>query len=431
MRFILDFFGNQCFVSNRGVSSTAAEPMLLIAEQRNAETTKSTGKKRSSRRSLLIVTLLLTISLPIANAATHHHATSTTSHKEKLRVINQQITLTKAQLDKSEQQRNDLEKQLETIEKTIGNIAINMGQLDKQIANESISLQPLTAQEKAYQQQLLVQHTALAEQLRSAYENHQENFLQVLLNQQDPSKISLMMMYYRYFNEARLQLIANVNMTLEKLKITETNIQSHMQTLQLYRQQQQTATTQLRQQEQQRKVILDQLNHTIQTNQQRLQILLNDRSRLEHVISGLSSSEFINLAGKPFSRLQGKLPWPTKGHISTTFGSHTGQQSLAYQGVFIAAPIGQNIQAIATGKVVFANWLNGLGLLLIIDHGNGYMSLYAHCYSILKAVGSMIQPGEVVATVGNSGGQMNSGVMFEIRHNTQPQNPQHWCKGRP
>lgn len=141
-----------------------------------------------------------------------------------------------------------------------------------------------------------------------------------------------------------------------------------------------------------------------------------------------ANNKMVNPASMPFVQLQGNLPWPTAGNILTPFGAELGDSHLKYNGVLIGAPAGQPVHAIARGKVVFANWLQGLGLLLIIDHGDGYMSLYGHNAALYKKAGDSVKPEEVIAAVGNSGVPGPMGLYFEIRHNGQPVNPVQWCK---
>ncbi len=139
------------------------------------------------------------------------------------------------------------------------------------------------------------------------------------------------------------------------------------------------------------------------------------------------ADEKIDFAHTAFTNLQGKLHWPTAGNVTTHFGTELGNSQLKYDGVLIQAPEGQPVHAIYQGRVIFANWLHGLGLLLIIDHGNGYMSLYGHNQSLYKKAGDTVKPNELIASVGNSGAPGPTGLYFEIRHNGQPVNPEQWC----
>jgi len=159
--------------------------------------------------------------------------------------------------------------------------------------------------------------------------------------------------------------------------------------------------------------------------------MAKDRSQLERLLDAVEQS-IANLEipsdYRPFHKLKGKLHWPTKGKISKRFGSSRSGSNLRWQGVTLTAKEGSEVNAIHHGRVVFADWFRGSGLLIIIDHGDGYMSLYGHNQSLLIEPGDWVTVGEQIATVGNSGGKKHAGLYFEIRHKGQPTDPRHWCK---
>ena len=133
----------------------------------------------------------------------------------------------------------------------------------------------------------------------------------------------------------------------------------------------------------------------------------------------------IDLIG--LSKLKRRLSWPVKGRILRSFGSRK-QGYLKWKGVLLGAPIGRQVQTIHNGTILFSDWLKGYGLLIVIDHGNGYMSLYAHNQALLKSVGDRVETGEAIALVGQSGGQDQAGLYFEIRHQGKAVNPKLWCR---
>jgi len=161
--------------------------------------------------------------------------------------------------------------------------------------------------------------------------------------------------------------------------------------------------------------------------------MLSDRQQLEDLLSSVEEAiADLDLpeATTPIKQLKGKLPWPTQGEIVRNFGSRDTSSGSRWKGVLIRAKEGNEVHAIHYGHVVFADWLRGFGLLLIIDHGNGYMSLYGHNQSIYKQTGDWVASNEVVSSVGNSGGRDNTGLYFEIRRNGKPQNPKSWILAR-
>ena len=133
---------------------------------------------------------------------------------------------------------------------------------------------------------------------------------------------------------------------------------------------------------------------------------------------------------RSFKTLRGKLPWPVRGSLKRSFGSRRNEAEQAIQGVILKAPMGKQVRAIAHGRVVFADWLRGFGLMVIVDHGGGYMSLYGHNQSLKREPGEWIAAGDSLATVGDSGGKSGPGLYFEIRRDGRPQNPTKWCSRR-
>jgi septal ring factor EnvC (AmiA/AmiB activator) len=157
-----------------------------------------------------------------------------------------------------------------------------------------------------------------------------------------------------------------------------------------------------------------------------------NQSALEKVLRAVQESMAdlpANLGNSPFASLQGKLKWPAQGRMVHHFGAYREQGALRWNGVLIAAPPGSPVRAVHHGRVVFADWMRGFGNLIIVDHGGGYMSLYGHNESLLKGPGDWVRGGETLATSGNSGGQSQAGLYFEIRHKGTPVNPARWCRG--
>jgi septal ring factor EnvC (AmiA/AmiB activator) len=133
---------------------------------------------------------------------------------------------------------------------------------------------------------------------------------------------------------------------------------------------------------------------------------------------------------QPFHSRKGKLRWPARGRLAQRFGAPRSG-GLRWRGVMIEAQEGGEVRAVSQGRIAFSDWMRGFGLLLIIDHGDGYMSLYGHNQTLYKEVGEWVDTGEVVALLGASGGRTESGLYFEMRHKGRPINPVHWCAGKP
>lgn len=250
--------------------------------------------------------------------------------------------------------------------------------------------------------------------------------------------------YFIYFNNlahARADTINQYTQMLTELQSKKRQVTQQKVALQSNLSQQQKTQLQLTATQHKQQQALNQLSTQLQTKSETLKKLIANRHALEQLIKNLERAEKTRQQqrhlpvgwtplppGVPFTQLQGRLPWPTEGQIVAHFGTSIEQSELKYTGVLIGAPTGQSVRAIYQGRVVFANWLQGLGLLIILDHDNGYLSLYGHNQTLYKKVGVVVKAGDMIATTGNSNGQGPSGVYFEIRHNSQPLNPERWCR---
>ena len=257
-----------------------------------------------------------------------------------------------------------------------------------------------------------------------------QNDLKLIINEEDPVLLGRNLQYYRYMNEARQALIVKVRKTASQLKTNETQLRQKTQELTLLAQQKEKNISQLNNHHRERDKILVALKQDIQNNAQQLMALNQDKKTLLALIQHLNTQSKTQPVIQPplsLTRLKGTLPWPTEGILQQKYGTSIQESQLTYTGVFLRAPQGQAIHTIYPGKVVFAGWLKGYGLLTIVDHGGGYMSLYAHSQSLYRQVGDLVKAGDLIATVGKTGGFHESGLYFEIRYKGMPLNPELWC----
>jgi septal ring factor EnvC (AmiA/AmiB activator) len=244
-----------------------------------------------------------------------------------------------------------------------------------------------------------------------------------------------MLTYFGYFSRARAEKIDAMKTSLERLQTLQGDIEEKTLALSRLRNSQRTRMARLAEQKQLRAKAVAALRQQLakqggalkrlQADEQRLQELVHS---LQNLLADIPSDAAHN---KPFNAMKGALRWPARGQLSARFGAPRGDSGLTWQGVLITAPEGGKVHAVAQGRVAFADWMRGFGLLLIIDHGDGYMSLYGHNQALYKEVGEWVDTGEVVATLGASGGQIQAGLYFELRHRGRPVNPRKWCRGKP
>ena len=356
--------------------------------------------------------------------------------ENELQQIRQRIESLQGDLGSAEQRRQGLIDELRATERNIGDTSRRLRVLDGQLGRQQRRLEELQRQRRGQQVELDLQREALARQVRAAYAMGRQQRLKILLNQQDPATLSRMLVYYDYFNRARSTQIDRIGALLELLQRSGEEIVAEQQRLRQLQQRELAQQQQLQQGQVLRQQVVVALNASLQDKGAQLKGLQQDEQQLQALILQLQDELVtlpLDVAGKqPFASLKGKLRWPAKGRLSASFGSRKAG-NLTWDGVIITAPEGREVTAVHRGRVAFADWLRGFGLLLIVDHGDGYMTLYGNNQSLFKETGEWVEPGEPVALVGSSGGRAKSGVYFGIRYNGKPVNPARWCqrpKGR-
>jgi septal ring factor EnvC (AmiA/AmiB activator) len=250
------------------------------------------------------------------------------------------------------------------------------------------------------------------------------------LNQQDPAAAARNLRYHDYFLQARLEKIQEYQSTLAQLNQTEQALQQALADLREQRNQLAQQQGLLQAQYDDRKRALQNLRGQVKSKGDTLSRLQRDRNTLSKVIAAARSVTRrlpIPEEGTPFAETRGKLAWPVRGKLRNRFGA-VREGNLHWEGVIIGASPGTTVAAVHAGRVVFADWLSGLGLLMIIDHGNGYMSLYGHNAVLLREVGEWVHGGDTIARTGDTGAEPAPGLYFEIRYQGEPVDPSRWCQ---
>jgi len=356
-------------------------------------------------------------------------ATSFANNKNtKLKHLNSKIANIKASIHQAEDKRQALQDALRRIEIQSSQLQQKLDRTNQALTKQQAQWQRLARAVKRSQQKLHKQQQVLAKQLRAAYTLGRQPYLKLLLNQQSAASANRLLNYYRYITAERARTIEDIQLTLNQLKLSEIKLQTEFSELKQLKRQQLAQSTKLNAIKQQRQRVINKIGRRINTKSKKLAQYLANKNRLEKTIAKLDmTSRWQQLTKQPFSHLQGKLLWPTKGRVLNYFGTKISKSELRWGGVLIKAAQGQDVHAVASGKVVFAKWLSGYGLLLIISHGNGYMTLYGRNHQIYKKVGDIVHAGELIATVGKTGGYRKPALYFAIRYNAKPLNPAKWC----
>lgn len=349
----------------------------------------------------------------------------------QLDLIQSRIQAVLDNLESKQQEQGGLERQLRAVEKSLGVTIREMRKLDNRLDRSRRKLADLETRRESLDAKLTEQRRKLAAQLRSAYLAGNQAQLKLLLNQQDPSVLARILKYYEYLNRARLNTIDETQTVLNSLREVEARISTSTAELEQLRLQRERERGALAEQRRNRQTVLEKLQREISEHRRSVAQLRRDESRVRELIASLSGI-FADIPANaqnslPFERLKGRLPWPLQGNVLNNFGESRSGSDLVWQGLRIGAARGSEVRAVSHGRVAFADWLPGFGLLLIIDHGHGYISLYGHNEALYKEAGNWVQEGEVVATVGDSGGEQQAVLYFEIRYEGKPVDPKKWC----
>lgn len=370
-------------------------------------------------RTLIILCLLL--QLP------NSHAEETS--ERQLNTLKNRIGKLETWLNSAKGEQASLQKALRQSERKIGQIASKLNSLTVELKTTQSNLNRLKKERNKLLADSELQAQQIAQQVRAAYGIGRSEYLKVLLNLEQPAELSRTLRYYDYFNKARAKQIEQYTKTARLLEQNEIQINEQMLSLQSKRQSLEEQHHALNDSKKQRQAVLASLQSDISQKGKQLSKMLADRERLEQLLSEVEEAiADLDLpdATTPITTLKGKLPWPTQGQVVRSFGSRDAESDSQWNGVLIRAKEGNEVHAIHYGRVVFSDWLRGFGLLLIIDHGNGYMSLYGHNQSLYKETGDWVSTNDVISSVGNSGGQNTPGLYFEIRRNGKPENPKRW-----
>lgn len=377
-------------------------------------------------RALGLLCLLAVCCAPFM-AAPALAADDAAEYQKKLEALRDNIEQLKKELDEVKGQRGQLQKDLEKSETHIGELEEKVETIGDEIKAQDADLQSLQQRQRELESSRQVQRTQIASQVRSAYQSGPQSPLRLLLNQQSPERITRLSKYHDYLLAARNDKLKSYLATLAKLDQLEPEIIARRDSLRERRDQLSERQRQLNAQQQERTATLAKLAKVIDSKDAKLVAERQDGKRLQALLDEMTATiGQAAPAGAAFSGLRGKLPWPADGKLRHRYGSDRVGNQLAWEGVVIDARAGSPVLAVHSGRVIFAEYLRGHGLLIIVDHGEGYMSLYAHNQTLLKRPGDRVNGGEVIARVGNSGGQSYSGLYFEIRHNGQPTNPSTW-----
>ncbi len=374
---------------------------------------------------LLLLFLSLISSSTIAAPADAAQASELESIRTRIKDVETRIKSAQNETDK-------LQKELRDNEVTTAKTLTRLHDIESSIAQKNAELEELRFEQAEHDAALNKEKEKLTRQIRAAYQIGRNDYIKLILNQEDPALVGRALAYYDYHNRARSERIKQVKQTLIDLEQVQTSIKNETTQLESLKTEHEAKLSDFYQYRATRRDISTRLKKYIAEQGVELQTLQENERELGVLFQDLKEEKAVTIEMyedmPPFNTLKGKLNWPVKGKLVKRYGASKKGANLKWQGVLIDAETGTRVNAISTGKIVFADWFRNLGLLIIIDHGDGFMSLYGHNQNLLKNTGDWVLAGEQIATVGDSGGQSDTALYFEIRKGAEPLNPSHWCK---
>ncbi len=354
-------------------------------------------------------------------------------NKQQLEELRDKMQHIQSGLNKKQKRRSSLLQELKSTEKRIGRQNRELQKLDREIATQKQRIRAAKIQQGLNKNSLETQRKFMEKQIRLAYAMGRQDRLKLVLNQKDPEMIGRLMVYHDYFNRKRAEQLDLIQATLNRLQQAEQAMLKEEREMQRLQSRKQLEKVALEKNSVDRKRLITRLNKDISSDAERLKELKRDEARLQKLLVQIRQrakadqrSRYLP-KGKRFAAQKGRMNWPAKGKFKARFGAKR-RGGLKWDGVLIAAPEGNEVKAVYDGKVVFSDWLRGFGLMLILDHGDGYMTLYGHNQSLAKQVGDLVRANEVVAVLGSSGGQIEPGIYFAMRHKGEPINPEDWFR---
>lgn len=345
----------------------------------------------------------------------------------ELKTLRDRIETTESRIETARDAADTLTRQLRDNETATAGTRARLAAIQQQIAAQQARLRGLQTEQDARGQALTRQKQALAAQLRAAHRNGRNHALRLILNQENPARLGRALAYYAYFNQRRARKIEAVRLGLDELRQTQRAVRAETARLAALQVEQEQKLGELRVFRAGRADLIARLQDYMNAEGRELNRLRENERELQDLLQELKAMA-APPAGPPFDSLRGKLAWPARGRLLKQFGNPK-KAGLKWRGVLIGAEAGSRVNAVSGGRIVFADRFRNLGLLLIIDHGDGFLSLYGHNQDLLKTTGERVQTGEQIATVGDSGGQRDTALYFEIRKGKQPLNPAQWCRG--
>ncbi|MBY6187549.1 peptidoglycan DD-metalloendopeptidase family protein [Marinobacter hydrocarbonoclasticus] len=372
-------------------------------------------------RRFLSIALALLLATPVAGQE------DVAQQQAQLDKLSREIKQRQARLSEAQVAKDGLMAQLRSSDKAISDSAQTLKRQQRALAQSEEKLSQLGQRQGELESEQRQQRDRLAAQVRTAWMSGGQDHTAILLGNEDPATLERMLVYYQYLNQARIDAIEALKTTAAELvAVIDQQKRERDRQADLLKQQEQERAR-LAQRQKERQQALAKLERQLKRDSNQLALMQEDREVLERAITQALEALAKSATLDGLADNKGALPWPTRATLSKSFGSHREGQ-LKWNGWLLKAPAGREVKAISAGQVVFADWLRGFGLVVVVDHGEQYLSLYGHAQALLKQVGDEVKPGESIALTGSSGGLREPGLYFEIRHRGRAVDPRPYMK---
>jgi len=347
---------------------------------------------------------------------------------QELQAVEGELRVLEERLEDQRAERDAGLQALKGAELEVAAAAAALRDVRSRLEAQAARQQALIEDSRQAQTRLDTERAALAQQIRMNYAAGRQEGLKLLLNQDTPARLGRMVAYYDYLNRERTRRLEAVEVEIVTLTQLENERAELARDLNQSERSRADNLSALESSRDSRRTVLASLERDIESSGDAIQRLREEAQRLAELVEELSSSRaaFPPDAAGGFPGVAGELDWPVSGSIVSDFGDTRAGGQLRWNGVVVGAPGGTPVRAVYHGRIAYADWLPGLGLLIIVDHGAGYMSLYGHNEDLLKSSGDWVVPGEVIGHVGDSGGQTQTALYFEIRRDGEPLDPHPW-----
>ncbi len=365
--------------------------------------------------------------------------------QEELRELRARISALQKKLAAAEENRSEASDALRESERAISEANRELRELAAQSRESGARMAALRKSADAAAASMRGQQALLGRMLRQQYVQGEPDALRLVLGREDPNAMARQLHYLAHVARARARLVDGLRENLRDIERLQAEIAEEAAAIARITAGQTAQRARLEQEKRARAGVLARLSQDIRKQQREMRAMQASENRLTRLVEQLARlvrkpapsgkprprNDILPSGtgdGGPFAALRGRLALPVRGELGSRFGSPRADGGVTWKGLFIAARAGDDVRAVAGGRVVYADWLRGFGNLLIVDHGDNYMTLYANAEALLKQVGDVIRGGETVATVGNSGGNAESGLYFEMRHEGRPFDPLQWVR---